>query len=177
MKIVFGVMQHHATAKDEQIRILLPKKGWSIALYTIWSFCLWGRRLPPEEREKIRFQHRLWKRIESRMMNVLRAGFGEGTPQQVSDRRHKKRGSGFLWHRSILALSTFARFIRINSYPVFHLRAWSVSATATYRAEMTICFFSIMAIKNRFPACMQNSRLLFRSFSVIICSDLTDAVC
>ena len=25
MKIVFGVMQHHATAKDEQIRILLPK--------------------------------------------------------------------------------------------------------------------------------------------------------
>jgi hypothetical protein len=49
-----------------------------------------------EEREKIRFRDRLQKRIASRMTNVLRAGFGEGTPQQVSDRRHKKRGSGFL---------------------------------------------------------------------------------
>ena len=49
-----------------------------------------------EEREKIRFRDRLKKRIASRMTNVLRAGFGEGTPQQVSDRRHKKRGSGFL---------------------------------------------------------------------------------
>ena len=49
-----------------------------------------------EEREKIRFRDRLRKRIASRMMNVLKAGFGEGTPQQVSDRRRKKRGSGFL---------------------------------------------------------------------------------
>ena len=93
------------------------RKGWSIALYTIWSFCLWGRRLPPGEGEKIRFQHRFQKRIASRMINVLRAGFGEGTPQQVSDRRHKKRGSEFLWHRSILALSTFARFIHIMQIP------------------------------------------------------------
>ncbi len=26
MRIVFGVMQHHATAKGEQIRLLLPKR-------------------------------------------------------------------------------------------------------------------------------------------------------
>ena len=126
------------------------RKGWSIALYTIWSFCLWGRRLPPGEGEKFRFQHRFQKRIAPRMINVLRAGFGEGTPQQVSDRRHKKRGSGFLWHRSILALSTFACFIRLHSNPVFvNVHEWlrllqlavqKRSSKVTLRNQELLCF-------------------------------------
>ena len=147
-------MSHHATADDDHSCHISSEKRWSIALYTFWSFSLWGRRLPPEEREKIRFQHRLRKRIALRMMNVLRAGFGEGTPQQVSDRRHKKRGSGFLWHRSILALSTFAHFIRLQSMSVFRQCAWTVSAAATFGVLLIMslrywCCFSVRILERK----------------------------
>ena len=112
-------MQHHVTADDDHICHTSSADDDAYALYTIRLHSLRGRGSSSEEIEKIRFRDRLRKRIASRMMNVPRAGFGEGTPQQVSDRRHKKRGSGFLCHRSILALSTFGRFIHLNANPVF----------------------------------------------------------
>ena len=57
-----------------------------------------------------------WPRI-----TVLKAGFGEDTPKQVSDRRHKKRGSGFLWQRSVLALSLPTRFFLLSTKTLFTL--------------------------------------------------------
>ena len=35
MKIVFGVMQHHATAEDEQIRLFLPKRMINCSVYNL----------------------------------------------------------------------------------------------------------------------------------------------
>ena len=55
----------------------------------------------------------------SHMMHVLKAGFGEGTPQQVSDRRHKKRKSGFCDTGRYL-LSPFLRaYFAFNQNPLF----------------------------------------------------------
>ena len=80
----------------------------------------------------------------------LSASLVKGTPLQVSDRRHKKRESGFLCHRSILDLSTFACFIRLHSNPVFvNVHEWlrllqlavqKRSSKVTLRNQELLCF-------------------------------------
>ena len=115
-------IQDNTTDVDDKLCCTSSENIMIIALYTIKVLHVWGRRSASVLRRMIRFPFRFVERITSHVMNVLKAGLGEGTPQQVSDRRHKKRECGFLWHRSILALSLFSLPFPALNLPLFKIR-------------------------------------------------------